>query len=119
MWRQAFNQLWRWTKGRQGTGYEKCLLFTTPWPIGMDVYLLRYTQGQGIPPHNDPVLGKRHYRFNWVLTQSVGGQFVCDNPLWSRGQFHFFRSDLSTHSVTPVTQGTRYVLSIGWVLPNR
>ena len=84
----------------------------------MDMYLLRYSKGQGIPPHRDEVTGKRHYRFNLVLKQSEGGQFVCDTPLWSWKRCHLFRSDLSIHSVTPVTEGRRYVLSIGWALNN-
>lgn len=113
--RDFLRSAWRWQKGRQGTGYEKCLLLTGLWPMPFDLYLLRYRAGQGIPPHTDPTPGKRHYRANLVLTQGQGGKFVCADPLYTSERLHVFRSDLSVHAVEPVTNGTRYVLSLGWL----
>lgn len=117
---EFFRTAWRWQLGRQGTGYEKCLLLTGLLPLPFDFYLLRYRPGHGIPPHRDPVPGKRHYRINLVLAHGKeGGRFICDQTLVSRPRFHFFRSDLATHSVEPMKAGTRYVLSLGWVLKER
>lgn len=114
--RSFLRTAWRWQLGRQGTGYEKCLLLTGMWPLPFDLYLLRYRPGHGIPPHRDPVPGARHFRVNLILAKGrEGGQFVCADTLFSRARLHVFRSDLATHSVEPMVCGTRYVLSLGWL----
>jgi hypothetical protein len=113
--RAFLSTAFRWQAGRQGTGYEKCLLLTGRWPLPFDLYLLRYRTWQGIPPHTDPVPGSRHFRANLVLRRGQGGQFVCANPLFESSRLYVFRSDLSTHAVEPVTSGTRYALSLGWL----
>jgi hypothetical protein len=110
----------RWERGRQETGYDKCLLVQSPLPIPFDCYLLRYPDGSEIPPHRDPVSGGRHFRLNIVLKPArSGGHFVCADPLLDLGPIKLFRSDKSNHSVTRVVGGSRYVLSIGWVLKSR
>lgn len=114
---EFFKQVLRWKAGRQGTGYEKCLLLTGYWPRPFDCYLLRYRKGQGIPPHTDPVSNGRHFRLNIVLRKGRGGEFQCEAPLFASSRVFLFRSDLSTHAVSPVESGTRYVLSIGWIMP--
>jgi hypothetical protein len=45
----------RWQSGRQGSGYDKMLLLTAPWPVPFDSYLIRYPEGSSVPPHKDPV----------------------------------------------------------------
>lgn len=112
--------LFRWVNGRQGTGYTKMLLVTAKWPILFDVYLLKYEKGAYIPIHKDPVEGREHWRFNLVLKRSEGGVFGIASytirPRWffnNRGCL--FRPDISSHFVTEVRSGTRYVLSIGWL----
>ena len=107
----------RWQKGRQGTGYDKLLILVNPLLIPFDLYLLRFPDGTEIPPHRDPVTGRRHYRLNLILWKPrAGGEFVCEDPIFETKRIKLFRSDLSTHSVTKVEGGTRYVLSLGWVL---
>jgi hypothetical protein len=107
----------RWQRGRQGTGYDRMLLLTAPWPIPFDSYLIRYPDGSEIPPHTDPVQDKRHYRLNIILkSPRAGGEFVCAAPLFERRRIKLFRPDVCAHSVTRVQGGGRYVLSIGWVL---
>ena len=107
----------RWQRGRQGTGYDKMLLLTAPWPIPFDSYLLRYPDGSEIPPHSDPVANGRHYRLNIVLSApDSGGEFLCSNPIYESKRIKLFRPDACEHSVTRVIGGSRYVLSIGWVL---
>ena len=106
----------RWRSGRQETGYEKMLLLVNPFIVPFDCYLLRFRQGSGIPEHSDPVDGKRHYRLNIVLWQAeLGGEFLCDEPIYESRRIKLFRPDRSRHSVTTVERGVRYVLSIGWV----
>ncbi len=108
--------LFRWRGGRQNTGYEKMLLLANPFVLPFDCYLLRYKQGSEIPVHTDPVDSKRHFRLNIVLKEAVrGGEFVCSNPIRETRRIKYFRPDQSAHSVTRVEEGTRYVLSIGWV----
>jgi hypothetical protein len=107
----------RWQPGRQGTGYDKMLLLTTPWPIRFDSYLLRYPDGSEVPPHTDPVTGARHYRLNIILkAPRAGGEFVCASPIFASKRIKLFRPDDCEHSVTRVSGGSRYVLSIGWAL---
>lgn len=106
----------QWQPGRQGTGYHKLRLFSSHL-LKCDCYLLKYCEGAGIPPHTDPALpGYRHFRINAVLKQAKsGGVLSIVDTLWSRGRVHLFRPDLVEHSVSPVLEGTRLVLSIGWL----
>lgn len=111
-----FRQAFRWQRGRQGTGYDKMLLFTGGWPIPFDSYLIRYPEGSAIPPHTDPVAEGRHYRLNLVLkSPRAGGEFVCRAPIFATRRIKLFRPDACEHSVTRVEGGSRVVLSIGWV----
>jgi len=106
----------RWRRGRQGTGYDKMLLVTAPWPVPFDSYLLRYSEGSEIPPHADPVHDRAHYRLNVVLkSPRSGGDFVCADPIFETKRIKLFRPDKSQHSVTRVVGGSRYVLSVGWL----
>lgn len=107
----------RWQKGRQGTGYDKLLILANPFLVPFDLYLLRFPDGTEIPPHRDPVTGRRHFRLNVILKRSrTGGDFICEAPIFQTRRVNLFRSDLSLHSVSRVEGGTRYVLSLGWVL---
>jgi hypothetical protein len=110
----------RWQSGRQGSGYDKMLLLTAPWPIPFDSYLIRYPEGSSVPAHTDPVGVGRHYRLNIILkAPAAGGEFVCANPIFASSRVKLFRPDACEHSVTAVEGGSRYVLSIGWILGKR
>lgn len=112
----TLSNLFRWRRGRQGTGYDKMLLATLPWPVPFDCYLIRYPEGSAIPAHTDPVAERRHFRLNIVLKRSSrGGEFVCANLIFSTARIKLFRPDISEHSVTRVEGGSRYVLSLGWL----
>ena len=114
--RRYTSTAFRWQAGRQNSGYEKMLLFTTRWPLSFDSYLIRYAHGSEIHPHTDPVETGRHFRLNIVLkSPKSGGEFVCANPIFATKRIKFFRPDLCEHSVTRVEGGTRYVFSLGWV----
>ena len=109
--------LFRWQKGRQLSGYDKMLLAGAYWPIKFDMYLLRFPEGSEIHTHKDEVTSGKHYRLNIVVKQSkAGGDFVCENPIYENSRVKYFRPDISCHSVTKIERGTRYVLSIGWVI---
>jgi hypothetical protein len=115
--RQFLQTAFRWQRGRQGTGYDKMLLLTARWPLPFDSYLIHYPEGSEIPPHTDPVQAGRHYRLNIVLKLSPsGGEFVCATPIYASRRIKLFRPDACEHSVTRVVGGSRYVLSVGWVL---
>lgn len=115
--RNYVRQAFRWQSGRQGSGYDKMLLLTAPWPVPFDSYLIRYPDGSSIPPHTDPVQRGRHYRLNLILkAPKAGGEFVCAKPIYSSSRIKLFRPDECEHSVTLVQGGSRYVLSVGWVL---
>lgn len=108
--------VFRWQKGRQQTGYSKMLLLYSYFPLPFDIYLLKYEQGAYIPPHTDLVSKGRHFRCNIILwNSSQGGEFICQNMLFSSSRIKIFRPDISEHSVTLVEKGRRYVLSIGWI----
>lgn len=93
------------------------LLLANPFLLPFDCYLLRFREGAEIPEHTDPVDDRRHFRLNVVLKKaSSGGEFRCREPIYASARIKFFRPDLVSHSVTPVLDGVRYVLSVGWVL---
>ncbi|WP_250459287.1 hypothetical protein [Microbulbifer litoralis] len=109
-------KLWRWDTGRQNSGYEKMLLLGAKWPLPFDLYLLRFSTGSRIPPHTDRVQSGRHYRLNIVLRKArAGGDFLCEQPIYTSPRIKYFRPDRAEHSVSEVKAGTRYVLSLGWV----
>ena len=105
-----------WRPGRQASGYEKMLLAANPFVVPFDCYLLRFKIGSEVPRHRDPVDGKRHYRLNIILRNAKsGGDFHCDKPIFETRRVKLFRPDASAHAVSKINDGTRYVLSIGWV----
>lgn len=113
---QILDKLFKWEKGRQKTGYDKMLLCGALWPVKFDMYLLRFPEGCEVPPHKDTVLNGCHYRLNVVLKKAkVGGDFICENPIFESSRIKFFRPDKSSHSVTNVQKGNRYLLSVGWI----
>lgn len=84
--------------------------------LPFDCYLLRFKVGSRIDEHTDPVDGRDHFRLNIIVKKAAaGGEFVCRNPIYESARLKLFRPDCSPHAVTRVEQGTRYVLSIGWV----
>lgn len=110
----------RWQKGRQQSGYDKMLLATArlpfTWLQGFDVYLLRFPVGSAIRPHRDEVEGGRHYRLNIILRPAkVGGVFSCTESIYESARIKLFRPDVSEHAVSEVLEGTRLLLSVGWV----
>jgi len=118
--REYFATAFRWQQGRQGTGYDKMLLITAPWPVPFDSYLIRYPEGSEIPSHTDSVANGRHYRLNVILkAPKSGGVFVCSEPIYESRRIKLFRPDKSSHGVSRVVGGSRYVLSVGWVLGKR
>lgn len=104
-----------WEQGRQGTGYNKIRLFVSQ-TLKCDGYLLYYPKGSEIPTHTDPVTSGRHYRLNVMLKKApLGGEFICENPIFRGGRIFLFRPDVSPHAVTKIDKGYRLMLSIGWV----
>lgn len=102
----------KWDTGRQKTGYEKLSFFQNRF---IDLYLLKFPPGSYVPPHQDVVMGKRHYRLNIILKAAQkGGDFVCRRTLFKLPRIVLFRPDREIHEVTKVHEGTRYVLSVGW-----
>lgn len=108
-------QFFKWQEGQQGTGYYVMTLVRTRRPFPFDCYIIKYPVGSHIPPHKDVLARSDHYRVNVILTHPKGGEFQCEPPaMYSSKWLNYFRPDLSTHSVTKVEGGTRYVFSIGW-----
>ncbi|MGB1298018.1 MAG: 2OG-Fe(II) oxygenase [Psychrobium sp.] len=92
------------------------LLAGAIWTIKFDMYLLRFPEGSEIAPHVDKVSSGKHYRLNIALKQAIrGGEFICQSPLFEFSRIKLFRPDVCEHSVTKIEQGTRYLLSIGWI----
>ena len=101
----------RWQLGRQNSGYYKFRVISK-WFF--DCYILKFVEGSVIKPHTDKVTSKKHYRLNIILAHAEkGGEFNCTKYIVNKKYFKLFRPDLYTHSVTEITKGTRYVLSIG------
>jgi hypothetical protein len=100
-----------WQTGRQGTGYSK---FNVARGKTWDCWLLHYPPDTGIPPHTDPVEGKKHYRINIVLLGDRDAFETDGTTIFSWKGIVVFRPDLNSHSVIP-TDSTRVVFSFGWV----
>jgi hypothetical protein len=111
----------KWQAGRQTSDYSKLLLLQLPIPLPFDLYLLKFPTGSFIRPHIDEVKWGRHYRCNVVVKPAArGGEFLVGNGAYTYLNTKFvkiFRSDKETHEVTEVLEGTRYVLSLGVVIP--
>jgi hypothetical protein len=106
--------LFRWGKDVNDTGYK---IFTLAYSklLGFDCYLFYYPTGSYIPKHKDPKHNGAMYRFNIeIKSAKIGGQFICNNMIWSwKNRFFFFRADTSYHYVTKIESGSRIVLSFG------
>lgn len=104
----------KWVEGRQGTGYETCLLFQSE-RFKFDCYLIRYRPGSYVGSHVDPVPSGEHHRLNIILQHAKrGGEFHALKWLYKSDRIKYFRSD-SPHWVDRIDEGTRYVFSIGWI----
>jgi hypothetical protein len=110
-------KLFRWTPGRQGTGYRifPLMRWIYPIPIRFDSYILHYPKGSSIGWHSDPNPFGNHYRLNFELWRGKGGDFLCGETIVDWGRLHIFRPDINPHRVTEVTEGTRIVFSLGWI----
>lgn len=109
--------MFNWIAGRQGTGYFKMLLLQNSRFIPFDIYLLKFPEGSYIDWHTDPVPDYNHYRINWIVkTSEKGGEFISKSPIFTSKYLNIMRPDIDLHCVTKIEKGTRYVLSLGWVL---
>lgn len=109
-----------WVKGRQGTGYFKFKILESRL-FKCDLYLLKYPPGSSIPFHFDKVKNHRHYRLNILLKKATGGEFVSVTRngwinMHKNKRIVLFRPDVMKHKVDEVYEGTRYVLSFGWLI---
>ena len=112
---------WRkglWQEGRQQGGYRKLSLYTST-TNNWDLHLIRYDKGAFIPLHTDPspIEGKAHYRFNFTLWKAKEGgrEVLSGNAIRKGKRWYLFRPDLISHCVTEVRQGSRWVLSFGFL----
>lgn len=109
--------MWKWKDGRQDSGYKVFFL----WNYIFDLILIRYPVGSHSPQHYDKVIyGYEHHRINIVLRNAKrGGKFWVINtvllPMFLNRRVLKFRPDKIHHGVSPILEGERWVLSIGWV----
>lgn len=102
-----------WKPGRQNSGYFKLKLFEMSWPIGIDLYLLKFEDGVRVPVHKDKVGNKRHFRINLTLKKPrSGGYFYCENIMFKFSRLVLFRPDNNYHGLTTVN-GKLIMLSLG------
>lgn len=108
----------KWKKGRQIGGYQVLTIFSKRFNFlikGMDCHILKYSKGSYIPLHKDKNEHGKHRRINIVLKSCQGGEFVCEKAVRIFNRIFYFKPDEMEHSVTECF-GTRYVLSIGWII---
>lgn len=107
---------WRWTDGRQGSGYKIFYM----WQKLFDCLIIRYPVGSFIKPHIDPVAKHlNHHRINITIRKcKKGGEFHCDSAFVNLKlpRVVWFRPDIGAHSVAEIKEGERWVLSFGWVI---
>lgn len=102
-----------WEEGRQGNGYKKLCLFSSP-DLMMDCYLLYMPKGSLVCRHTDPVQDRDHYRINFILHKAKSGGNFVGNALMESDRLIYFRPDRVEHEVTKIKEGYRLVLSVGW-----
>jgi hypothetical protein len=119
--------LFRWLRGRQDAEYDVLTflrfprgedwVYRMPWGLrwtmrfGCDGHVIRYVGPVYLPPHVDPVDGKRHYRLNLIMGRK--GRFDTAGAILNwRGRIVLFRPDQCLHGVK-LESGRRYVLSFG------
>lgn len=109
-------KLFRWEGGRQAGGYEKMQLAKGP---RFDLFMIRYRCGASVAPHVDPAPpGWRHFRANLMLrAPRRGGRLALDKAIYAGRRLTIFRPDQNTHWVTTVEEGSRLMLSLGWLRP--
>ena len=117
----------KWKQGRQKTGYQTLTICKSN-RFKFDIHILKMTKGTSVPHHRDPIDHKSlsegyksHHRLNIIIKQAKGGVFGIENNndfTFRKQRIIKFRPDKHTHWVTPVVEGTRYVLSIGWLSKN-
>lgn len=109
--------MFKWGNDTYHTGYR---IFTLAYSklLGIDIYLFHYKKGSYIPKHKDPCRNGKMYRVNIEIVKAKkGGQFICPKMIWSwKDRIYVFRADDSYHKVTPIEEGSRWVLSFGKVV---
>jgi hypothetical protein len=107
--------LFRWRKGRQDAQYEVLTFLRFGLKgYGCDGHIIRYAGPVYLPPHVDPVDGKRHYRLNIVIGKK--GRFDTAGSIFNwRGRVVLFRPDKCLHGLK-LESGRRFVLSFGVAL---
>lgn len=98
------------------TGYLKKGIFKGS---RSDAWLLKYPTGSKIPLHTDPVAeGNTHYRLNIVIKKpAMGGVFSCKKTIFNfRDVIVLFRPDKEPHRVSEIVDGSRWVVSFGWLV---
>ncbi len=123
------------TPGRQGTGYDLAAVPENKFSwvrelsfralgidasAGYDCYVMRYKRGSRIPKHKDTAFfGSRHLRVNALIQKaSEGGRLLIEDvpfSLYERDAY-VFRPDLLNHEVTEITEGERYMWTMGTML---
>ena len=104
-----------WQLGRQSSGYSKLALIISRRFL-FDIYILKFPVGSYIDNHKDPVVDDfEHHRLNVILSPAIRGGKLVIKGQSQDGKVHKFRPDKFLHKVTEIKEGTRYVLSIGWL----
>jgi len=111
--------LFKWTKGRQGTGYEKLTLLLSRH-LKLDAYIIRLPTGVDVPRHTDPAVpGFGHHRINITMRAPKRGGVTyiqaSDGSSHRAPRAYKFRPDEQVHYVTRIDEGELWLFSIGWL----
>lgn len=108
--------LFRWEKGRQGSGYDKLTLLYSRLLMA-DAYILKVPKGVSIPKHTDSAPPhSNHFRINVTVFGHL--RMETSQPVKRIGDwFSFFRPDNVVHWADAPKRDT-YIFSFGWIRPN-
>lgn len=103
---RLFSIMFKFIKGRQNANYSKLKLWSF-WRL--DGWIIKCDNSE-IPPHTDPVPGRKHFRLNVTIK---GRDKFHGKTIFKWWRICFFRPDVNGHWVE---KSSWIILSFGFAL---
>ena len=114
-----------WKIGEKGKNYFKFKIFEINFPFFLDCFLLKLLPDQYIPPHVDEIPEKFKNKYTilkrlniFIRLPKQGGYYIIsrnNKEKYIFDRFNITISNIETHSVTKILEGSMIILTIGWL----